>query len=265
MDLYHLPPADFLGFLLTLMRVSLVVFMLPVFNIDGLPNLWKFCICLVISMALWPRVGLPGAAMPAHPFGIFVLMLGEALIGFVLGLVTRFFFIGVQMGGEILAFQMGFTMISFADPSSGVNTGVLSYFLNMVAILVFLCLDGHLYLLKGVGQTFAVLPPGGFTMTGTLMEQVITLSAGLFSYAIKVAAPVMVALFFVEMTLAIMSRTAPQMQIIQFGFPLKIGVGFFFLGTMFVLIGQETSMYITRLDGLFASILNAIRFGLGPS
>ena len=259
MDLFNADPAAFLSFLLTLMRLTIVVFMLPVFNTDGLPNLWKFSISLVLTMAIWPKVSLPGSAMPAHPFGIFALILGEALIGFALGLVTRLFFVGVQMGGEILAFQMGFTMISFADPATGNNTGVLAYFLHMVAILIFLAMDGHLHLLRAVGATFPILPAGAFAASDSLLLFVRELSSGLYSYAIRVAAPVFVALFFVEMTLALMARTAPQMQIIQFGFPLKIAVGLFFLGSLFVIIGQETGNFISGLDGLLANIVHAIR------
>ncbi|MDR2727026.1 MAG: flagellar biosynthetic protein FliR [Deltaproteobacteria bacterium] len=259
MNLFNADPAAFLSFLLTLMRLSIVVFMLPVFNTDGLPNLWKFSISLVLALAFWPKASLPGAAMPAHPFGIFTLILGEMLIGFTLGLVTRFFFVGVQMGGEILAFQMGFTMITFADPATGNNTGLLAYFLHMVAILIFLAMDGHLYLLRAVGATFSALPAGAFAMSDSLLLYVRELSSTLFSYAIRVAAPVMVALFFVEMILALMSRTAPQMQIIQFGFPLKIAVGFFFLGVLFVIIGQETDNFITGLDGLLTNTVHAIR------
>ena len=261
MDIFNFDAAAFLSLLLTLMRVSIVVFMLPVFNTDGLPNLWKFSIALVLTLAIWPQVSLPGSAMPPHPFGIFLLILGEVLIGFTLGLATRFFFVGVQMGGEILAFQMGFTMITFADPATGNNTGVLAYFLNMTATLIFLAMDGHLHLLKAFADTFAVLPAGGFAMSDSLMEHMLMLSATLFSFAIRVAAPVLVALFFVEMALALMSRTAPQMQIIQFSFPLKIAVGFFFLGSLFLIIGQETGNYITNLEPLMHNIIHAIRLG----
>ena len=262
MDIFNFEPAAFLSLLLTLMRVSLVVFMLPVFSTDGLPNLWKFSISLVVTLAIWPKVALPGSAMPSHPFGIMLLLLGETLIGFTLGLATRFFFTAIQMGGEILSFQMGFSMITFADPSTGNNTGVLAYFLNMTATLVFLVMDGHLYLLKAFAETFAMLPAGGFAMSDSLMQHVIRLSGTMFSFAIKVAAPVLVALFFVEMTMALMSRAAPQMQIIQFSFPLKIAVGFFFLGILFVIIGQETSHFITGLGSLMSNIIHSIRLGL---
>jgi flagellar biosynthetic protein FliR len=261
MDIFNFSPAAFLGFLLTLMRMSIVIFMLPVFHTDGLPGLWKFAISLVVTLAVWPAASLPGTAMPAHPFGIFLLILGEVLIGFVLGLITRIFFIAVQMGGEILAFQMGFTMISFADPATGNTTGLVAYFLSMVAILIFLCLDGHLYLLRGVAATFATLPAGAFAMSDSLARYVCDLAGTLFSYAVRIAAPVFVVLFFVEIILALMSRTAPQMQIIQFGFPLKIMVGFFFLGAMFVIIGQETGRLVSGLDDMFERTMNAIRLG----
>jgi flagellar biosynthetic protein FliR len=258
MDIFNFDAAIFLGFLLTFMRVSLVVFMLPIFNTEGLPGLWKASMCLIITMALWPRVALPASAIPAHPFGIMVLIFGEMLIGLALGLATRFFFAGIQMGGDILAFQMGFTMINFADPSTGANTGLVSYFLNMTATLVFLTLDGHLYLLKAFADTFYVVPAGAFAMTDSLMTHIFNLASMMFVFAVKVAAPVLAALFMVEMAMALMTRSAPQIQIMQFGFPIKIVVGFFFLGILFVIIGQESRNFVVGLEGLFANILHAM-------
>lgn len=258
MDIFNFDPAIFLGFLLTFMRISLVVFMLPVFTTEGLPAVWKASMCLILTMAMWPRVSLPAEAIPTHPFAIVLLMTGELLIGFTLGLVTRFFFIGIQMGGDLLAFQMGFTMITLADPSSGSSTGMVSYFLNMVATLIFLTLDGHLYILKVFADTFTVVPAGGFGMSWSLMTQVLSLSSTMFVFAIRIAAPVLAALFMIEMALALMTRSAPQVQIMQFGFPIKIAAGFFFLSTLFVIVGQEARQYILNLEGLFANVLHAI-------
>ena len=102
MDIFHFDPAALLSFLLTFLRVSLIIFMLPVFGVDGLPNQWKAAFCLVFTVAVWPMVNLPGAAMPAHPFWVALLILGELVLGLILGLAVRFFFAGIQAGGELV-------------------------------------------------------------------------------------------------------------------------------------------------------------------
>ncbi len=259
MDIFNFDPHVYLGFLLTFMRISIVVFMLPIFDVDGLPALWKASMCLILTFAIFPTNYLPGDAMPAHPFGILLFALGEVMIGFVLGFSTRLFFIGIQMGGEILAFQMGFTMISLSDPATGATTGVVAYFLNMCAMLIFLTFDGHLYLFKAFTLTFETLPAGYFAISENLFYQLVNLFSTAFVFGIKVAAPVMAALFLIEMVLALMTRTAPQMQIMQLGFTIKIAVGFYFLALLFVIMGQEASRFVFDIEPMFYNLIELMR------
>lgn len=262
MDIFQFDPAAILSFLLTFLRVSLIIFMLPVFGVDGLPAQWKAAFCLVFTMAVWPTVSLPGAAMPAHPFGVAMLILGELVLGLILGLAVRFFFAGIQAGGELVAMQVGFSMISFADPASGGQTGVIAHLLYTVALLIFLCLDGHLYLLRAFVETFRYIPAGGLLLTDTLFHQMLNLAGMMYALTIKVIAPVMAALFLVEVALALMSRAAPQVHIMEVGFPLKIAVGFFFVAMLFGMLGQDVRQYILGLDALFSNLLRAMSPGM---
>ena len=149
MDVYNYDPASVLSLLLTMMRVSIVMFMLPVFSTNNIPTQVKAAITIVFCLGVWPHLTLPAAAMPAHPFDVALMMLGEMVLGLVLGMAVNFLFMGIQAGGELLGFQMGFTMINFADPLTGNQTGATAFFLWMVSLLVFLSLDGHLYMIKG--------------------------------------------------------------------------------------------------------------------
>ncbi len=257
MDIFNFDPALILSFLLTFLRVSLVIFMLPVFGVEGLPAQWKAAFCLVFTMAIWPVVSLPGVQMPAHPFEIALIILGELILGTTLGLAVRFFFAGVQAGGELVAMQMGFTMITFADPASGNQTGIVAHLLYTVTVLIFLTLDGHLYLLRAFIETFHLIPAGGLFLTSDLLRQILTLATMLFTLAIKVIAPVMAALFLVELALAMMSRAAPQIHIMEVGFPLKIAVGFFFVTMLFGMLSTEVYNYIIGIDDMFLNLIRA--------
>lgn len=99
MDLFAFDPATTLGFLLTFMRVSLVMFLLPFFGGDAVPMQVKVALCLVMAMALWPRLSLAGAVMPSHPFELVVMLASELVLGLVLGMAVHFLFAGIQTGG----------------------------------------------------------------------------------------------------------------------------------------------------------------------
>lgn len=255
MDIFAFNAATFASFLLTLMRISLVVFLLPFWGGDYIPTLVKGALCLVLTMALWPHLSFPGELMPAHPLGIFTMLLAEFVLGLMLGLCVYFIFSGVQLGGEIMGFQMGFTMMTLADPTSGAQVSITSHVLYMVTLLVFLALDGHLHLLRAMADSFALIPPGGLRISGPLTGDILALSGGMFTLAVRIAAPVIAALFMVELTLALMGRAAPQMNLLTLGFPVKIAAGFFFMSILFSMLSLHMEEVIIALGPMFDRVM----------
>lgn len=255
MDLFNYNPTVVLSLILTLMRVSIIMFMLPIFSTNNIPVSVKAAASFVFTLAVFPHLSLSGA-MPEQPFDFVLMVIGEIFIGLVLGMAINFLFMGIQSGGELLGYQMGFTMINFADPLTGNNTGIAAYFLWMAALLTFLALDGHLYMIKGFAESFHILPPGALTVRESLLWDVLYLSRNIFIIALKIAAPVMVALFCVETALGFVARTSPQIHIMEFGFPIKIGVGFFFVGLLLVIMSQQIEVFIKGMDGMMTNLLN---------
>lgn len=258
MNIFNYDPTTVLSFLLTMMRVSIVMFMLPIFSTNNIPVLVKGAMTVVFTLGVWPHLALSGSLMPAHPFDVALMALGEVFIGLVLGMAINFLFMGIQSGGELLGFQMGFTMINFADPLTGNNTGITAFFLWMVSILTFLALDGHLYMIKGFAASFSILPPGALFIGSNLLWEVLSLSSQIFVLALKIAAPVMIAIFMVETALGLVARTSPQMHIMDFGFPVKIGVGFFFVGLLLIIMSQQIEVFITGMDAMMANLMRGM-------
>ena len=255
MDLFNFDPLTFFSFLLTLMRVSILTFLMPFFGGDTIPATIKVMVCLVLSLAIWPQLSLPGWQLPAHGFDIALIMLGEVVLGLTMGLVVHFIFAGIQTGGEILGFQMGFTMVSVMDPVSGARISATSHFLYMISLILFLIFDGHLHLLRALALSFELIPAGSLFIGEQLTRTVIELSGQIFVLAIKIAAPVMAALFMVELTLALMGRAAPQMNLMTLGFPIKIAVGFFFLSMLFSIMAGLMEELIVNLGPMFANLM----------
>lgn len=259
MDIFNFDPATFFSFLLTLFRVSLVLFVLPFFGGNSIPNTVKMALCLILSWALWPALSFTGVMFPKNIFSIALMLAGELVIGLVLMLVVRFLFAAVQMGGQIIGFQMGFAMINIVDPLTGSSVVITSHFLYMVTLLTFLTLNGHLYLLQGLADSFALVPPGGLLITPELGHGLLKLAANIFVLAIRIAAPVMAALFMVDLALALIGRAAPQMHVLILGFPIKITVGFFFLGILFTYLSSHVETFIIGMGPMFVHLLEAMK------
>ncbi|MDE5833542.1 MAG: flagellar biosynthetic protein FliR [Desulfovibrio sp.] len=258
MDIFNYNPGAVLSIILTMTRVSIVMFMLPIFSTNNIPVPVKAAATIVITLGVWPRLALSGAHMPAHPFDLVLMLLGEVFIGLVLSMAINFLFLGIQSGGELLGFQMGFTMINFADPLTGNNTGITAFFIWMASLLTFLALNGHLYMLKGFAASFQIIPPGALFVGDDILWNVLNLSAQLFILALKIAAPVMVALFMVEVALGLVARTSPQVHIMEFGFPIKIGVGFFFVGLLLFIMAQQIEEFITGMDAMMENLMRSM-------
>ncbi|MBO4334719.1 MAG: flagellar biosynthetic protein FliR [Desulfovibrio sp.] len=258
MNIFATEPMLLFSFLLTLLRISIVMFMLPVFNTNNIPIQVKAAVCIVLSLGLWPALSLPSAQISLHPLGLILMICGEVFMGLILSLAINLTFMAIQSGGELLGYQMGFTMLNFADPLSGNQTGTAAFFLWTVSLMVFLCLDGHLYMLRGFAHSFALVPPGSLLISQTLYDQVMQLSSQLFILAIQICAPVMVALFAIEVALGLVARTSPQIHIMDFGMPLKIFVGFFFLGSLLVIISEHITNFAGSVEDLMINLLRSL-------
>lgn len=258
MNIFNYDQVTALSLILTMLRISIVMFMLPVFSTNNIPIQVKAAVTIVFTLGVWPALSAGGRLMPEHPFDFGLMVLGEMVLGLVLGMAINFMFMGIQAGGELLGFQMGFTMIQFADPLTGNNTGPTAFFLWSVALMSFLALEGHLYMIKAFTASFELVPPGQLFIGRHIMDQIFTLSGQIFILALRIAAPVMVALFMAEVALALVARTSPQIHIMEIGFPVKIAIGFFFAGLMLVIMSDSIGQFIQGIEGLFTNLLRSM-------
>lgn len=261
MEIFNFDPNMVLSFYLTLFRISIVLFILPFFG-DTLPNTMKAALLLVLTLAVWPNLSFPGTAFPAHPINIAIMFAGEIVLGMTLGCIVRMLIAAVQIGGAIINFQMGFSMVNSIDPLTGQQEPMTTHFLYMCTMLTFLTLNGHLHLIRALGNSFDIVPPGGLFLTPQLMNEVMLFSKQMFILGVRIAAPVIMALFLVDLALALISRTAPQMNILIMGFPLKISVGFLFLSYVMEMMSEYVTSFIISMDQV---MMHLMKLGVTPA
>jgi flagellar biosynthetic protein FliR len=259
MDIFSVDPSSMMSFLLTIMRISLIVFLLPFFGGETIPAQVKAAVALMLTFAVWPRMALSGSLFPAHPFNLFLLIFSEVMLGMVLGAMVHFVFVGLQVGGEVIGFQMGLSMITLADPSTGNQLTATAFLVQTVAMALFLSMDGHLYILSALMGSFNLIGPGQLFLNPPGLGDLLQRSGQMFSLALKIAGPVVGCLFLVELGLALMAKVAPQMNLLTLGFPIKIGLGLLLLSIVFSLMAMFFDDFIKGSGNMFDNIMRTLR------
>jgi flagellar biosynthetic protein FliR len=225
----HLPLADLLAFMTVFIRTAAVVMSIPVFGGRALPVLLKAGMVLAVSLLIYPRLTLPPLA-PAVGILPFVLGLAaEVMLGAAIGLCVNMLFAGVQLAGEIAGYQMGLAIANVLDPDSSEQIPLLSQVYQIFAVLIFVSVNGHYHFLGALTESFQRIPPFGFQLSGTLMEQLVGIGRDVFVIGIKVGAPVIVVLLLTSVAFGLIARTVPQMNVFLVAIPLKIAVGLLFV------------------------------------
>lgn len=259
MDLLSFSPEQFKSFILILIRISVVLFMLPVFGSRLIPNTLKAGLALVISVLLFPIVQPDPGLFPEDLLSVLKLLVCELVLGLILSLTIHLFFAAVQLSGQIVGFQLGFGMARVLDPESGAQGTMLVRVGYWLATVIFLLLDGHHILLKTLAESFSVIEVGSLGLREGLFHKMLQISGDMFEIAIKLGAPAIAALLFVSAAFGIIAKMVPQMNILMVAFPVKIVVGLLFFGICLEILLYFMKQYVADLEGTMKVIMALVR------
>lgn len=230
MNHWAIPFEEFRKFLLVLTRVSTVLFMFPFFNARLIPTTLKAGLALLVTVLLLPILKNAVLTFPGHTYGMARLLISELIIGMTLGLMVQFFFEGVRMMGQLVGFQTGFAITNVIDPQNGVQVSIISNTAYLVALTVFLVLNGHHIILSAMRESFNVIPMGALGLDQALFHRFTGACGEMFALALKMGAPAIVALLFTKVIFGLITKLIPQMNIMIVAFPAQIIIGLFFFG-----------------------------------
>ncbi len=208
-------------------RVGTFLMSVPILGIRGVPVPVKIALSMWLSVVVVSNV--PTGTLPMSPGDLALAMLRESLVGMVMAFVVVVFFAALQYAGQILGVQIGFAMVNVIDPQSQTNVSVISQIYNIVAVLIFLAVDGPLILIRSITESFYAVAPGAVRISQTGIFEVAKAASSIFSLGLQIALPVVVTLLLVSLSMGILGRTVPQLNILVVGFPIKIMVGIFII------------------------------------
>ncbi len=240
-------------FLLVFVRVSAIIALLPVFGSPSVPLMLRAGFSFLCAIILFPHVPVNSVSEIAFSLPNFVVMvLRELFVGITIGFASSMLFAAVQFAGRLVDTQMGFAMVQLVDPFTSAATTVTGQLQVLIFSIIFLLINGHYFLLLAVQKSFEIIPLlGGHMPGGSVANLMVTMVGNIFTLGIRLAAPVFSVLVLTSLSLGIVARTVPQINIFFVGLPLKIGLG---ITTMAIVLPALAMIFRDMVDLLIRDI-----------
>ncbi|MBU0928909.1 MAG: flagellar biosynthetic protein FliR [Spirochaetes bacterium] len=220
-------------FFVIAVRVLAMIETAPLLSGDGVPQVAKVGLAGFAAAAVFPWVQEAGYAMPANAGAYVAIVAGEAMIGIIIGFFLTMVFNAFTTAGQFFSLQMGFGASETYDPLAQIEIPVVGQFLNLIAMFVFVSTSGfqRLFIIGVRGSFQAIRAVDLLARRADFMAYVVGSLGALFQNALILAFPIFGTLLLVSVTTGLLSKAAPQINLLTEGFPISILVAFFLMAT----------------------------------
>ena len=233
-----------LAFFLTSIRLSAFIIAAPLFSARFIMLRVRIIIAFVISIIVFSIHPLElDTQILTSAYGIAVIF-KEIAIGVTAG--NTFDYVSASLAGEKIATSAGLSYAAQVDPVSGVQTPVVSQILYLFLIMIFLTVDGHLIALRIIIESYQLIPIGTLPVPSALIDGGMAASGSMFLNASIIMLPVVLVVLLINVAIGIITRSAPQLNLFSFGFPITM------LGTFIVLY-----LSISNLGFAFSDLIDS--------
>ena len=216
------------AFLLIAVRALAMIEVAPLLNSESVPQIAKISLAGFAAYASFSTALVKDWAIAPFGLSFIFLVIGEALIGIIIGFFIAIIFAAFSTAGQFFSLQMGFGASETFDPLSQIENPLMGQYLNTVAMLVFISIEGFRELfLGGFWRSLQSLNVMNL-ISGreTIVSMVLAGLSRLFLDAIIISMPILGTLFLVSLSTGLISKAAPQINILSEGFPISITVAF---------------------------------------
>lgn len=239
-----------------LLRVLALITTAPILSERSVPKRVKVGLGIIITFVIAPS--LPPVDVPIFSANALWLALQQILIGIALGFTMQFAFAAVRNCGEIVGLQMGLSFATFVDPGSNLNMPVLARILDMLAMLLFLVFNGHLWLISLLVDTFHTLPIGGEPINSNAFLALARTGGMIFLNGLMLALPIITLLLTVNLALGMLNRMTPQLSVFVIGFPITLTVGIMLMAALMPLVAPFCEHLFSEIFDLLADIISEL-------
>lgn len=248
-------PSAWPTFVFLTARLSGLVLIAPLWSMTALPRRARAALLMLLACLLLPHA--PRVEMPASVLELPVPLAMEMVLGLTIGLAAAVIVQGAALAGEVISLQMGLSLGPALAPMPDLEQSGVAQLQSLLAILIYVAVDGHLQLLRALADSLIAFPPGAPLALEGGGEGAVRMVGALFSGAVRAGAPVIVALLVSNVALAILSRAVPQLNAMMVAFPLTIGVGLIVLGASLPFMAGGLATWAGALSGTVTHALGA--------
>lgn len=240
-------PANIILFMAIVTRLSGLFASAPLFSTYPIPAQVKVWLAATIAFILFPVVQAnTNFVVPNSVPALTVILFKEYLIGYAIGFCANVLFVGVELGVNMFAIQMGLSADQALNPTSGGSSPVITQAYTFLATMIFLSLGAHQWLFSAIYNSFKSMPINyAFTFSPEIFGQIVRISSELFNVALSIALPIFGVLFITDVLLGFTSKMMPRMNIFMVSMPLKIYLGLM-LSLIFVRPMAECMSVLTQ-------------------
>lgn len=224
-DISHLTETQILAFALVMLRMMAFVFAAPILSASQIPITVRVMLSVLLAVVMYPFAQLPDVTLSIENENIMLLAARELLIGIFLGFLMRMLFFAVTMAGEIISLSMGLASAQLFNPNLGVQTNVVEQFKSAIAILLFFSFNGHHFFIQGMSKSFEMLKIGNIGFNTSSFSQLSVIVGHTIEMALKMSAPVMIAVFVTNLSMGIVGRAVPQINVLMTALTVTVTVG----------------------------------------
>lgn len=238
----------------------------PVFNHPSLPGVARISFIFWTAFLLYPTVGTLPNPVSAGNLMYGLLLLNELLIGFLLAFIIRLFFAAFITAGQMFSTQMGIGASQVFDALSQQEFPLLGQLLGQIGILLFLTMPGMMsrFFLTGVYHSFEAVPVATLIKTSPSYTVIIIKAlAGMFESALQIAFPLLGILSIISVSMGLLGKAVPQMNLLITGLPIQIATGLIMLFIFIPFFVRFSNQFFLKIFDYTAQLLTVLKAGAG--
>lgn len=239
-------------------RVAGVVLIAPLWSLSTVPTTLRGAIAIALALVLLP--GVPDVSVTVDPIGMLVPLATQLLIGLAIGVTATVFLAAVAMACEVITLQMGLSLGAALGGDLEMGSPGIGQLEGQFSLAVYVAVGGHVALIGALARSFQEMPIGGTVAWVNGGKALLPLFGDMFSLAVVIAAPVMVALLATNIGLAVLNRAVPQLNTMMVAVPITVGIGLITVGLSL----PYTAGFVTRWASSIGGSANVVLHALTP-
>ncbi len=232
-SIYQWSEVEILLFCLAFIRITALITSFPIFGVQTIPNSTKVLLALVIGIVLFPSVKIHQPHFTKEfigtGFGTGFLWLAfrEALVGLIIGTVARLYFMSINIAGQIMSTSLGLSTAQIFNPMMGSQSNAIEQFQFTLAMMLFLSFNGHHFLLIAMNESFKIIPMSFDMIKWEGVKSAAIMGSEILSLGLRLCVPIVVALFLSQVSMGVIGRVVPQINVLVTSLHLTIVIGLF--------------------------------------